>query len=196
MINFYPLTPTEQAAFNALTEAKTNNAPMLILTEPTDVSGAGVDADDLQSAEYSDYLGAITLDVGKIVVIDPVEIKAVRAAKSQKGREISDAHTAASDAGFDTGLGYSLSFAVEKRNTLSSFVTLMDHGVGRGSRQNNDSVTILDMDDVPRQITVSALIDLLTDYGEAYETLFNTHVTLQQALKAAQTVAAVNAITV
>lgn len=196
MINFYPLTPAEQASFTALTEAKTNNAPMLILTEPSDVSGVGVDSDDLQAAEHADYLGAIIFDVGKIVVLDPVEIKAVQAAKSQKGREISDAHTAGNDAGFDTGLGYSLSFDTEKRNTLSSLVTLMDHGVGRGSRQNNDSVTILDMDDIPRQVTVSALIDLLTDYGEAYEALFNTNITFKSALKAAQTVAAVNAITV
>lgn len=196
MINFYPLTSAEQASFTALTEAKTNNTPMLILTEPSDTSGIGVDSDALQTPEYSDYLGAITFDSGKIAVLDPEEIKVVRDAKSQKGREISDAYTAASEAGFNTGLGYSLSYATEKRNTLSSYVTLMDHGVGRGSRQNGNIVTILDMDDVPRQITVSDLIDLLTDYGEAYETLFNTNVTLQVALKAAQTVAAVDAIIV
>lgn len=196
MINFYPLTPAEQALFTALTEAKINNSPMLILTEPSDISGAGVDADALQAPTYSDYLGAITFDSGKIVILDPDEIKAVRSAKSQKSREISDSHAAGSEAGFDTSLGYSLSFDTEKRNTFASFVTLMDHGVGRGSRQNNNTVTILDINDTPRQLTVSALIDLLTDYGEAYETLFNTNVTLLVALKAAQTVAAVDAISV
>lgn len=196
MINFYPVTPAEQALFTALTEAKTNNEPMLILTVPSDTSGVGVDADALQAPEYSDYLDAITFDSGKIVILDPAEIKALRSAKSQKGREISDSHTAAIEVGFDTGLGYSLSFVVEKRNIFSSYVTLMDHGVGRGSRQNNNTVTILDIDDVPRQLTVSALIDLLTDYGEDYETLFNTNVSLRVALKAAQTVAAVDAITV
>ena len=196
MINFYPLTPAEQAAFTALTEAKTNNAPMLILTEPSDTSGAGVDADSLQAPEYSDYIGALTFDSGNIVVLDPDEIEAVRGAKSLKGREIASSHAAADEAGFDTGLGYALSYDTEKRNTLSAYVTLMDHGVGRGSRQNGNTVTILDIDEVPRQLTVSDLIDLLTDYGEAYEALFNANVALQVALKAAQTVAAVDAITV
>lgn len=196
MINFYPLTTEEQALFTALTEAKTNNEPMLILTEPNDISGAGVNADALQVPEFSDYLGAITFDSGNIVVLDPDEIEAVRGAKSQKGREIEAAIGAADAAGFDTGLGYALSFDTKPRNTLSAYVTLMDHGIGRGSRQNNNIVTILDIDEVPRQITVSDLIDLLVDYGEAYETLFNTHITLQVALKAAQTVAVVDAIQV
>ena len=82
MINFYPLTTAEQASFTALTEAKTNNAPMLILTEPSDTSGAGVDAGALQAPEYSDYMGTITFDSGKIVILDPEEIEAIRQAKS------------------------------------------------------------------------------------------------------------------
>ncbi len=193
MINFYPLTAEEQNSFSALTTAKVNNEPMMILTQPTDLL-VGVDADDLQSPSYSDYLNALTFDSGKIVALDLEAIEILSAAKGQKRREISDWYTASEDAGFDAGLGYFLSFETSKRATYTAYVLLLDHGVSRGSKLPNNSVLILDKDDSPRSITVVDLIELLTDYGEAYETLFATNVGLLIALDAAQTTTAVDAI--
>lgn len=193
MINFYPLTIAEQNSFAALTAAKVNNEPMMILTQPTDLL-IGVDADDLQSPSYSDYLNALTFDSGKIVALDLEAIGILSSSKGQKQQEISNWFTAAEGAGFDTGLGYFLSFETSKRATYTAYVLLLDHGVSRGSKLPNNSVLILDKDDSPRSITVSNLVDLLTDYGEAYEALFNTNVGFLIALEAAQTTTAVDAI--
>lgn len=194
-INFYPLTSTEQAIFITLTNSRVNNEPVLILTQPTELL-IGVDSDDLQDSLYIDYFNLITFDSDKIQVIDLEVLEIFTHSKKQKELEIETWFTAVIAAGFDTELGFSLRFDESNRFTYTAYTVLLEHSVARGSKQAIDNATILDGNGVPRQILVSDLIDTFTDYGEAFEILFATHITLLTALEAAQTDTDINNIIV
>lgn len=195
MINFYPLTSAEQTTFDTLTQSRVNNEPIMIMTQPNDTL-IGVDVDDLQTPAYIDYFNAITFDATKIVVLDLDAIQALAESKSQKAQEISIWYATTVAAGFDTRLGFFMSFDESVRLAYTSYVVLLDKCVDRRSKLSTDTITILDKDQVSRQFTISALIDKLADYGEAYESIFISHTRYTLSLDTAQTVADVDAIIV